>query len=107
MSEQKHYEYGLRAVKAVLNTAAKFRESNPEHGDDEYKVILKALLDVNLPKYVSDDVPLFKGILRDMFPKVTSIFIKLIRFFIALIHYSTFNLRLSYAYDLDTLKVIP
>ena len=70
LSEQKHYEYGLRAVKAVLVTAAKFRETSPEASDNEYKVILKAMLDVNLPKFVSDDIPLFRGILKDMFPKV-------------------------------------
>jgi len=33
--------------------------SMPEE-DDEIKVILKALYDVNLPKFIHDDVSLFK-----------------------------------------------
>lgn len=33
--------------------------SMPEE-DDEIKVVLKALYDVNLPKFVHDDVSLFK-----------------------------------------------
>ena len=39
--------------------AGKIKVSQPEE-EDELKIILKALSDVNLPKFVNDDIALFK-----------------------------------------------
>ena len=61
LSYQTHYEYGLRAVKAVLDAAARFRVIHQkEEEEDEHKIILRAMMDINLPKFVSEDIPLFK-----------------------------------------------
>ena len=59
LSYQAHYEYGLRAVKAVLDAAARFRVMHPEE-EDEFRIILRAMTDINLPKFVSEDIPLYK-----------------------------------------------
>jgi len=36
---------------------------------DEEMLLMRALRDMNLSKLVSDDIPLFAGLLSDIFPK--------------------------------------
>lgn len=39
-------------------------------GEDEDQIVLRAISDCNVPKFLSGDIPLFKGIIKDLFPKI-------------------------------------
>ena len=66
LSKQYHYDWGLRALKSVLVMAGTLKRQSPDLPEDV--VLMRALRDMNSPKFVFEDVPLFLGLLSDLFP---------------------------------------
>ncbi|ETN61879.1 dynein heavy chain 10, axonemal [Anopheles darlingi] len=68
LSKQYHYDWGLRSLNAVLRMAGVNKRKSPDV--HEAATLMRTLFDMNFPKFVFDDVPLFMGLIKDLFPGV-------------------------------------
>ena len=68
LSTQVHYDYGMRAVSTVIKAAGWLKQHNSQENEDF--IVLKAIKTANLPKFYNQDIPLFFGIVKDLFPNV-------------------------------------
>lgn len=68
LSKQHHYDFALRALKSVLVMAGSLKRENKDVKED--LVLMRALRDMNMPKFVFEDEPLFLGLISDLFPSM-------------------------------------
>ena len=68
LSKQKHYDWGLRAVKSVLRQAGKLKRDPDNEKIHEDPLLMRALRDFNIVKIVTDDKPIFIRLIQDLFP---------------------------------------
>ncbi|CAM4551630.1 unnamed protein product [Caretta caretta] len=78
LSQQDHYDFGMRAIKTVLLRAGqKKKELKIQNYDtsvpaeEEALIIINSVKEANLPKFLAEDVPLFENIMADLFPGIT------------------------------------
>jgi len=68
LSQQSHYDFGMRALKSVLVMAGSIKRKSPSL--DEEVLIIRAMRDSNLSKLLNDDTKLFNAIICDLFPGI-------------------------------------
>ena len=76
LSAQPHYDFGLRALKSVLNSAGALKRrvlggeetAEPHAPAEEQRIVLRCFADTVMPKLVAEDEPLLRTLVRGMFP---------------------------------------
>ena len=66
LSKQDHYDYGLRSLRGVLVCAGALKRADPSVAEDY--IVLRAIRDMNMPKFIKADAELFRLLLGDLFP---------------------------------------
>lgn len=79
LSLQTHYDFGLRSMVALLRYAGSKRRQFPN--ENEERIVYLAMKDMNIAKLTADDLPLFNGIMSDIFPGVTIPLVKYEEFY--------------------------
>ena len=69
LSPQRHYDFGMRGLNALLVAGGMGKTSMGDKYSEDV-IGLRSFTDVNLPKFTSQDIPLFTGIIGDLFPGV-------------------------------------
>ena len=90
LSNQSHYDFGLRALKSVLVSAGNvkrdrimkikenMRQAGKENIDEgtiaenlpEQEILIQSVCETMVPKLVAEDIPLLFSLLNDVFPNV-------------------------------------
>jgi dynein heavy chain 1 len=80
LSNQSHYDFGLRALKYVLVSAGNIKRddlqqglSNSEGDADtaEQSILIRSVCETLVPKLVSEDITLLFSLLQDVFPDIS------------------------------------
>jgi len=69
LSPQRHYDFGMRGLNALLVAGGNGKRAMGDKYPEDV-IALRSFMDVNLPKFTSADLPLFQGIMGDLFPGV-------------------------------------
>ncbi|XP_063305793.1 dynein axonemal heavy chain 2 [Pelobates fuscus] len=68
LSKQDHYDFGLRALTSLVRFAGRKRRLRADLSDEE--ILIMSMKDMNIAKLTSVDLPLFSGIMQDLFPGI-------------------------------------
>ncbi|GBG32973.1 Dynein heavy chain 2, axonemal [Hondaea fermentalgiana] len=66
LSKQDHYDFGLRSLRGVLMCAGGLKRADASVSEE--LILLRALRDMNVPKFIREDMELFLLLINDLFP---------------------------------------
>lgn len=79
LSNQSHYDFGLRALKYVLVSAGNIKRDDLQQGlsagdtdanTAEQQILIRSVCETLVPKLVNEDITLLFSLLQDVFPDI-------------------------------------
>jgi dynein heavy chain, axonemal len=58
----------MRGIKSVLVMAGNIKRSSPDLKEEI--ILIRAMRDSNIPKFIKEDLPLFNALVQDLFPGI-------------------------------------
>ena len=75
LSQQSHYDFGLRALKNVLVMAGNLKrdriKSDEQQNESEQEIVIQAIMDSFVPRLIAEDLVLLNSLLNDVFPRAS------------------------------------
>lgn len=68
LGEKRHYDFSMSSLKTVVATAINMKRSVPDE-NEECALLLRSVIHINIPQLCNTDVPIFQGIMQDVFPE--------------------------------------
>lgn len=71
LSQQDHYDFTLRTLGSVLAIAGNLKRlATDDTLSEEETILIRALRQANLPKFLPDDILMFNALIGDLFPDI-------------------------------------
>ncbi|EFN74153.1 Dynein heavy chain 7, axonemal [Camponotus floridanus] len=67
LGEKCHYNFSASSLKTVIATAIDMKENVPN--EKEHILLLRSMIDINIPQLCTSDIPVFQSIVRNVFPE--------------------------------------
>lgn len=67
LGEKRHYDFSTSSLKTVVATAIKAKRNIPN--ENEYILLLRSIIHMNIPQLCNTDIPIFQNIMQDVFPE--------------------------------------
>ena len=68
LTQQRHYDFGMRNLKSITKTTSELKMKNPEMTEEE--IIYQSIKDSLAPRLLKNDLKTFNSILHDLFSGV-------------------------------------
>ncbi|XP_024883298.1 dynein heavy chain 7, axonemal-like [Temnothorax curvispinosus] len=68
LGEKRHYDFSTSSLKTVVATAINMKRNIPDE-NEEYTLLLRSMIQINIPQLCNTDIPIFQSIMQDVFPQ--------------------------------------
>lgn len=68
LGERRHYNFSASSLKTVIATAIDMKRNVPDE-ENEHILLVRSMIDINIPQLCTTDIPVFQSIMHHVFPE--------------------------------------